>query len=126
MQASVTKGYRLAAWRRSLEAVARVQKGATPMMQTSLLTQTGSARQPAARPARSSRNNLAAVLIGAGVLLLPVAMFLPWYRDTGGGTLPAWGGYWFVIAGMLALFLAGTWLAVGTLAGRPARGPAWG
>jgi hypothetical protein len=61
------------------------------------------------------------------VLLLPVAMFLPWYTGTGGGgTLSAWGGYWFVIAGMLVLFLAGTWLALGILAGRPARGPALG
>jgi hypothetical protein len=64
--------------------------------------------------------------VGAGVLLLPVAMFLPWYRDAGGGTLSAWGGYWFVIAGMLALFLAGMWLALGILAGRPVRGPALG
>jgi hypothetical protein len=61
------------------------------------------------------------------VLLLPVAMFLPWYTTTGGGgTLSAWGGYWFVIAGMLALFLSGAWLALGILAGRPARGPALG
>ena len=97
------------------------------MMQTSLLTQTRSAGQPATRPARSSRNNLAGVLVAAGVLLLPVAMFLPWYTDTGGGgALSAWGGYWFVIAGMLVLFLAGTWLALGILTGRQARGPALG
>jgi hypothetical protein len=53
-------------------------------------------------------------------------MFLPWYRDTGadGGTLSAWGGYWFVIAEMLLLFLAGAGLALGVLAGRPLRGPA--
>jgi hypothetical protein len=50
-------------------------------------------------------------------------MFLPWYRD-GGGTLSAWGGYWFVIAGMLALFGGGAWLALSILAGRPLRGPA--
>jgi hypothetical protein len=52
-------------------------------------------------------------------------MFLPWYRSaSGGGTLSAWGGYWFVIAEMLLLFLAGAWLAWSTLAGRPLRGPA--
>jgi hypothetical protein len=61
------------------------------------------------------------------VLLLPVAMFLPWYTDTGGGgTVSAWGGYWFVSAGMLVLFLAGIWLALGILAGTPVRGPALG
>ena len=97
-------------------------------MQTALLlTQVPSARSLAARPPRSFHNNLAGVLVAAGVLLLPVAMFLPWYTDTGGGgALSAWGGYWFVIAGMLVLFLAGTWLALGILAGRPARGPALG
>ena len=60
------------------------------------------------------------------MLLLPVAMFLPWYRDTDGdgGTLSAWGGYWFVIAGMLLLFLVGAGLALGALAGRPLRGSA--
>jgi hypothetical protein len=59
------------------------------------------------------------------VLLLPVAMVLPWYRDSSsGGTLPAWDGYWFVVAGMLALFLAGAWLALSILAGRPLPGPA--
>jgi len=52
-------------------------------------------------------------------------MFLPWYRDAdGGGTVPAWGGYWFVIAGMLLVFLAGAWLTQSILAGRPLRGPA--
>ena len=97
------------------------------MIQTSLRTPTRSTGQPAARPPRSFHNNLAGVLVAAGVLLLPVAMFLPWYTDTGGGgALSAWGGYWFVIAGMLVLFLAGTWLALGILAGRPARGPALG
>ena len=80
---------------------------------------------PVARPARSSRNIPAGVLAGAGTLLLPVAMFLPWYRSaSGGGTLSAWGGYWFVIAGMLLLFLAGAWLAWSILAGRPLRGAA--
>ena len=102
-------------------------------MQTTLLaTQLTSAglpapgaRRPAARPARSSRNIPAGVLAGAGTLLLPVAMLLPWYRNaSGGGTLSAWGGYWFVIAGMLLLFLAGAGLALSTLAGRPLRGPA--
>jgi hypothetical protein len=84
-----------------------------------------SAWPPAARPARSSRNIPAGVLAGIGTLLLPVAMFLPWYRNaSGGGTLSAWGGYWFVIAEMLLLFLAGAWLALSTLAGRPLRGPA--
>ena len=80
---------------------------------------------PAAKPAWSSRNILAGVLAGAGTLLLPVAMLLPWYRNaSGGGTLSAWGGYWFVIAGMLLLFLAGAWLVLSTLAGRALRGPA--
>jgi hypothetical protein len=53
-------------------------------------------------------------------------MFLPWYRDAGadGGTLSAWGGYWFVIAEVLLLFLAGAWLALSILTGRPLRGPA--
>ena len=84
-----------------------------------------SARRPAARPARSSRNIPAGVLAGAGTLLLPVAMLLPWYRNaSGGGTVSAWGGYWFVIAGMLLLFLAGAWLVLSTLAGRALRGPA--
>ena len=83
-----------------------------------------SAGPPAARPARASRNIPAGVLAGAGTLLLPVAMFLPWYRNaSGGGTLSAWGGYWFVIAGMLLLFVAGAWLALSALAGRPFRGP---
>ena len=95
-------------------------------MQTSLLlTQVPSAGSPAARPARSSRNIPAGVLAGAGALLLPTAMFLPWYQDAdGGGTLSAWDGYWFLIAEMLLLFLAGAWLALSTLAGRPLRGPA--
>jgi hypothetical protein len=53
-------------------------------------------------------------------------MFLPWYRDADadGGTLSAWGGYWFVIAEMVVLFLAGAGLALGVLAGRPLRGRA--
>jgi hypothetical protein len=53
-------------------------------------------------------------------------MFLPWYRNVGtdGGTLSAWSGYWFVIAEMLLLFLAGARLALGVLAGRPLHGPA--
>src|SRR5215469_9686580 len=95
-------------------------------MQTTLLvTPISSAGPPAGRPARSSRNIPAGVLAGAGTLLLPVAMFLPWYRSaSGGGTLSAWGGYWFVIAGMLLLFLAGAWLVWSILAGRPLRGPA--
>jgi len=80
----------------------------------------------AVRSARSGRDNLAGVFAAAGTLLLPVAMFLPWYRDTGtdGGTLSAWGGYWFVIAEMLLLFLVGAWLALSILAGRALRGPA--
>jgi hypothetical protein len=53
-------------------------------------------------------------------------MFLPWYRDADadGGTLSAWGGYWFVIAEMVVLFLVGAGLALGVLAGRPLGGPA--
>jgi hypothetical protein len=52
-------------------------------------------------------------------------MFLPWYRNAGaeGGTRSAWGGYWFVIAEMLLLFLVGAGLALAVLAGRPLRGP---
>jgi hypothetical protein len=42
----------------------------------------------------------------------------------GRGTFSAWGGYWFVIAGMLLVFLAGAWLTQSILAGRPLRGPA--
>jgi len=95
-------------------------------MQTSLLlTPKQSAGAPAVRPTRSSRRNLAGVLVGAGTFLLPVAMFLPWYRDADGGvTFSAWGGYWFVIAGMLLVFLAGAWLTQSVLTGRPLRGPA--
>ena len=96
-------------------------------MRTNLfLTRSQGAGPLAVRPARSSRDNLAAALVGAGTLLLPVAMFLPWYRDVGadGGTLSAWAGYWFVIAEMLLLFLAGTGLTLSILAGRPLRGPA--
>jgi hypothetical protein len=65
------------------------------------------------------------VLVGAGTLLLLITMFLPWYRDAGadGRILPAWDGYWFVITGMVVLFLAGAGLALGALAGRPLRGP---
>jgi len=78
------------------------------------------------RSVRSSRDNLARVLAGAGALLLPVAMFLPWYRDADadGGTLTVWGGYWFVIAEMLVLSLVGAGLALGVLAGRLMAGPA--
>src|SRR6516164_1357131 len=101
------------------------EKEAIPMQETLPLTPIPSAGSPAARPARSSRNIPAGVLAGAGALLLPAAMFLPWYQDADGGrTLSAWGGYWFLIAEMLLLFLAGAWLALSTLAGRPLRGPA--
>jgi len=95
-------------------------------MQTSLLLRPNqSAGRPAVRPARSSRRHLAGVLAGAGTFLLPVAMFLPWYRDAdSGGTFSAWGGYWFVVAGILLVFLAGVWLTQSILAGRPLRGPA--
>ena len=91
-----------------------------------LLTRFQGAGPPAAKSARSGRDRLAVALVGAGTLLLLVAMFLPWYRDTDGdgGTLSAWGGYWFVIAGMLLLFLVGAGLALGALAGRPLRRPA--
>ena len=77
-------------------------------------------------PARSGRDYLAVALVGAGTLLLPVAMFLPWYRDTDadGTTLSGWGGYWFVIAEMIVLFLVGAGLALGALAGKQPRGPA--
>ena len=91
-----------------------------------LLTRFQRAGPLAVRSARSGRDHLAVALVGAGTLLLLVAMFLPWYRDTDGdgGTLSAWGGYWFVMAGMLLLFLAGAGLALGILTGRPWRGPA--
>lgn len=94
------------------------------MQTTHLLTQIPSAASPA-RPTTSSRNIPAEVLAGAGTLLLPVAMFLPWYRyGSSGETLSAWGGYWFVIAGMLLLFLAGAGLTASMLAGRPWHEPA--
>ena len=96
-------------------------------MRTNLfLTRSQGAGPLAVRPARSSRDNLAAALVGAGTLLLPVAMFLPWYRDVGpdGGTLSAWGGYWFVIAGMLLLsWLAPVWRWAPWQAGRCAGAP---
>ena len=78
------------------------------------------------RSVRSSRDNLAGLSAAAGTLLLLVAMFLPWYRDADadGGTLLAWGGYWFVIAEMLVLFLVGAGLALGVLAGWLMAGPA--
>ena len=96
-------------------------------MRAHLLTTRFQGAGPAVvRPARSSRDCLAAVLVGAGALLLPVAMFLPWYRDADadGGTLSAWGGYWFVMAEMVVLFLAGAGLALSVLAGRPLGAPA--
>ena len=94
-------------------------------MQTTLLpAEIRSAGPPAVTPERAGRNTLAGVLVGAGTLLLPVAMFLPWYRDANGGTLSALSGYWFVIAGMLVLFLGAAWLTLSILAGRPLRGPA--
>src|SRR5262249_57471266 len=40
------------------------------------------------------------------------------------GIVSGGGGCWFVIGGMLLPFLAGAWLALSTLAGTPARGPA--
>ena len=80
----------------------------------------------AVTPARAGRDYLAVALVGAGTLLLPVAMFLPWYRDADadGATLSGWGGYWFVIAEMIVLFLVGAGLALGALAGKPLRGAA--
>jgi hypothetical protein len=51
-------------------------------------------------------------------------MSLPWYQDADGATLSAWGGYWFVMAEMLVLFLAGAGLALSVLAGRPLGAPA--
>ena len=89
-----------------------------------LLTRFQGAGPPAAQSARSGRDCLAVALVGAGTLLLLVAMFLPWYRDADGGTVSAWDGYWFVIAEMLVLFLAGAGLTLGALAGRPLRRPA--
>ena len=98
---------------------------ATPVQAPPVLTPLPGAGPAAARPPRSSRTIPAGVLAAAGTLLLPVVTFLPWYRDAGGGgTFSAWGGPWFVIAGMLLLFPAGAWLTVSILAGRPPRGPA--
>src|SRR5215469_9168373 len=101
MKTSVTEGYRRATWWRSLESVAESRTEPIPMQTTLLPAQIRSAGPPAvtpaAMPARAGRNTLAGVLAGAGTLLLPVATFLPWYRDAGGGTLSAWSGYWFVI-----------------------------
>ena len=90
-----------------------------------LLTRFQSAGPLAVRSARSGRDYLAVALVGAGTLLLPAAMFLPWYRDADadGETLSGWGGYWFVIAEMLVLFLVGAGLALGALAGKQLRGP---
>ena len=53
-------------------------------------------------------------------------MFLLRYRDADAdsGTLSAWGGYCFVIAEMLLLFLVGVGMALGVLDGRSLRGPA--
>ena len=95
-------------------------------MLTNLRTRFQGAGPAAVRPARSSRDNLAGLSAAAGTLLLLVAMFLPWYRDAGadGGTLSGWGGYWFVIAETLLLFLVGAGLALGALTGRPLPGPA--
>ena len=95
-------------------------------MLTNLLTRFQGAGPVTVRRARSSRDNLAGLSAAAGTLLLLVAMFLPWYRDAGadGGTLSGWGGYWFVIAETLLLFLVGAGLALGALTGRPLRGPA--
>jgi hypothetical protein len=48
-------------------------------------------------------------------------MSLPWYRAAdGGGTFSAWDGYRFVAAEMVVLFLAGAWLVLRIVAGRPA------
>jgi hypothetical protein len=99
-------------------------EGAISMRTNLLHTRSQGAGPLAVRPPRSARDNLAGSLAGAGTLLLLAAMFLPWYRDAGGGTLSGWGGYWFVIAEMLALFLVGAGLALGALAGRPLRRPA--
>jgi len=100
-------------------------KGVISML-TNLLTRFQGAGPVKVRRARSSRDNLAGLSAAAGTLLLLVAMFLPWYRDAGadGGTLSGWGGYWFVIAETLLLFLVGAGLALGALTGRPLRGPA--
>ena len=94
-------------------------------MQTSLAQMPiRNAKSTVTSPMRPNHRGLAGVLAGAGTLLLPVAMFLPWYTGADGGTRSAWDGYWFVIAGMLALFLAGAWLVRSILAGRPLGGHA--
>jgi len=96
-------------------------------VRTNLLrTRFQGAGPPAVRSERSGHDHLAVALVGAGTLLLPVAMFLPGYRDADadGATLSGWGGYWFVIAEMIVLFLVGAGLALGTLAGKQLRGPA--
>jgi hypothetical protein len=91
-----------------------------------LLPRFRNGRPRPATPARSAGDKLAGLTAGAGALLLPVAMFLPWYREVNGsgGTLSAWDGYWFVIAGMLLLILVGAGLAIAVVAGKPLGVPA--
>ena len=91
-----------------------------------VLTRLQGAGPLAVRSARPGWDILAGAFAAAGTLLLPVSMFLPWYRGTGAGgeTLSAWGGYWFTTAEMLLLFPVGAWLALSVLAGRPLRRPA--
>jgi len=92
-------------------------------MQTMVLSpQVQSADVPTASATLSSRHKLAGFLAGAGALLLPVTMSLPWYRAADGGqTFSAWDGYRFVAAEMVLLAVAGAWLALRLLAGTPVR-----
>src|SRR5262245_4189222 len=54
-------------------------------------TTIGGARDPTIPGKRwPSRNILPGVLAGGGALLVPLAIFLPWYRDAYGGILSAW------------------------------------
>src|SRR5215469_18831813 len=122
MTTSVTDGYRRGGLVPQSIATRRVQNGVIPMQTMVLSPQVQSADAPTASATLSSRHKLAGVLAGAGALLLPVTMSLPWYRAADGGqTFSAWDGYRFVAAEMVLLAVAGAWLALRLLAGTPVR-----